>query len=219
MFNFEMVFQEGSMKFLICILCFVTSGFLHSNSLTKEQKKSLKKEARWLAQFDIKYAAKWQAPDETVKRTWDCSNTAQYLYKRALGIDIPVGSYNIYIYLRNINKLKEPDLLPDGTVDSDALKKKLKTGDLLFWTNTHNDIPPEHVPPIGHVMIYLGKTKSGRMRAAGADTWEDGLITKKGGADIYYFDPNKNMGCFKDKKTKKCMPDRMSKFVGFGNPF
>ena len=43
--------------------------------------------------------------------------------------------------------------------------KRLQPGDLLFWEGTY---AVKHVPPITHVMLYLGKNHQGQALMVGA---------------------------------------------------
>lgn len=210
------------MKSIILALFFVFLIFLplyaKGGRLSKKEKIRIIKAVRWISQFDIKYGSAWTPPKEDESMRMDCSNTARYLYKLALGIHLPRSSYDQYVFLRDKKKFFPAPLLPDSElIDAKKLKKKLKTGDLLFWVNTYN-IPKYRNPPISHVMIYLGRTRKGNiMKMGGANTFGRGDITKRnGGPDIYTFDPNKFMGCIKDKYGD-CVIN--GSFYGYGRPY
>ncbi|MCB1180136.1 MAG: C40 family peptidase [Leptospiraceae bacterium] len=168
-----------------------------------------------MSNFRINYNSEWIDPDSEKKLRMDCSNTAKYIYKKVMDINLPRTSYDQFRLVEGAGNFTEAPKLPNGKIDSEKLKKLLKTGDLLFWTNTHSGIKEGLDPPIGHVMIYMGKDKNGNMKAGGANTFGKGRVMTKGGVDFYNFDPNKSMGCFKDK-SGKCI--RESEFVGFGKP-
>ncbi len=186
--------------------------FAKGGRLSKKEKIRLIKAVRWISQFDIKYGSPWTPPKEEESIRMDCSNTARYLYKIALGIQIPRSSYDQYVEMRDKNRFFPAPTVEDSElIDIEKLKKKLKTGDLLFWVNTYD-------VPISHVMIYLGRTKKGNvMKMGGSNTFGKGDTTKSnGGPDIYTFDPNKFMGCVKGN-NKECVIN--GSFYGYGRPY
>jgi len=183
--------------------------------ISREQKTNLRKILRILASYDIKYGQFWTPLDESKPIKMDCSGTTQYIYKTVLGISLPRTSYDQYLAVKNSGNLQEPPKTIDGKIDIDKLRAMLKTGDLLFWINTHSDIPKDRNPPVGHVMIYLGRDKLGVMKAGGANTFGRGEKVLKGGVDIFTFDPNQKIGCVKDN-TGRCKLE--SEFIGFGRP-
>ncbi|MCB1191071.1 MAG: C40 family peptidase [Leptospiraceae bacterium] len=192
--------------------------FAKGGRLSKKEKIRLIKAVRWISQFDIKYGSAWTPPKEEESMRMDCSNTARYLYKIALGIHLPRSSYDQYIEMRDKNRFFPAPVAEDSVlIDTEKLKKKLKTGDLLFWVNTYN-VPKDRNPPISHVMIYLGRTKKGNiMKMGGSNTFGKGDTTKvNGGPDIYSFDPNKFMGCVRGK-NRECVIN--SSFYGYGRPY
>ncbi|MEM7179661.1 MAG: NlpC/P60 family protein [Spirochaetota bacterium] len=208
------------------IIWFLVLGFMFQSSmfaLDLQEKKALIHSIRWLAAFNIKYGRSQSLPGSTKKYRWDCSGTAQFLYKKSINKAIPRTSYDQYLSLKTAGKIKSPPL-EKGRVDVVKLKTILKSGDLLFWTNTHDAIPTFRKPPIGHVMIYLGTKKNGIMLMGGSNTWGKGYLNKRsgGGPDIYEFNPNTRMGCAKRENPKnrrsKCLPGYESKFIGFGQP-
>ncbi len=209
------------MKFLIFL--FSTLFILPAHAkLTKEQKKELRKTTKWLSSFDLRYAKPWTPPGSSKPINMDCSATARYIYKKALDIDLPKGgSFDMYSYYKsNRQTAKAPR--KGNEINVEKLSTKLKSGDLLFWINTHSDINPGHNPPISHVMIYLGRSrKTGEMKMVGANTFGKGDFTEGGGPDVYTFDPNEFIGCVRtDRKNKKspCIPGKESRFYGFARP-
>jgi hypothetical protein len=201
------------MKFLVCL--FLLNTFLYSQ-ISVDDRKELRKNIKWLSEFDIKYSKLWTPPDSSKPVRFDCSGTVQYLFQRSLNLILPRDSYSQYLFFKQKEKFEEAPLELDESVDIDELRKKLKFGDVLFWINSYN-MPPGREPPISHVMIYVGKTKTGLMRMAGSNTWGAGFFTKSGGPDVYDFDPNQKIGCVRERENdrkSKCILE--SKFIGFG---
>jgi hypothetical protein len=208
--------KKGKTMKLTLSLLFVASLFQGERIvLTTQDKADLRSKVRTLAEFDIRYGQNWTPPGEDKPIRMDCSATTQYLYRSVLGITIPRTSFDQYLAVQNAGNFVTPPKDSDGKIDSVALRSMLKTGDLLFWTNTHSDIPKERNPPIGHVMVYLGRTKAGVMKAGGANTFGRGEKVLRGGVDVFTFDPNMRIGCVKDKKGQ-CLVN--SEFIGFGRP-
>ncbi len=145
----------------------------------------------------------------------DCSNTVKYTFKEALGITLPRTTFEQFQLVKAKGNFQTPSKTGEGKIDIPLLQKKLKIGDLLFWTNTHSDIPKTWTPPIGHVMIYMGTSKTKKMVMFGAGTYGDGFKTTSGGVDLYLFDPEMSLGCVKNK-NKECVVE--SEFFGYGKP-
>ncbi|MCB1141128.1 MAG: C40 family peptidase [Leptospiraceae bacterium] len=201
-------------KVLLILILTIFSISIQSKSLTKEQKLKLRKTSDWLSKFSIRYAGEFTPPGQNYTLRMDCSNTARFIYEEALGVHLPRTSFDQYNAVKNSGNLKTPPR-SNGKIDTEQLGKILKPGDLLFWINTHSDIPKKWDPPIGHVMVYLGKNKKSQLVMTGAGTYGKGKRTQKGGIDIYLFDPNAKIGCVRDS-NRKCIKN--SEFFGFGKP-
>lgn len=145
----------------------------------------------------------------------DSSSFVQYAYRSIFGIPLPRESYGQYKYLLSQNLFQATPKLENGEVDIETLSSNLKRGDLLFWINTHSDIPTFRVPPVSHVMIYLGKSKQGNHLMLGVGSKGIGKRKIAGGVDIYVFHPSRFMGCVKDPEGN-CIID--SEFIGHGRP-
>jgi cell wall-associated NlpC family hydrolase len=177
----------------------------------------------FLAKQNYRYGSTFT--ENSLSVVLDASGATQYLYKKALNIDLPRDSFSQYTMLVQKNKLQVPVTdFATGVISTDDLKEKLKVGDLLFWTNTYEEIPENRNPPIGHVMIYYGLDIHGNMQMIGSNTWSKGYINERpgGGPDIYLFDPNIVMGCAKREekgnRKSKCQEGYESQFFGFGSP-
>jgi hypothetical protein len=209
----QKLYKYTKFSFLLSVLLFSTIE-INSKNLSHLQKSKLREVADELSKHHIRYAGNFKPSGTNFTLKMDCSNTARYMYEEALDVHLPRTSYDQYISVKNSGNLKIPPIT-NGKIDSERLKKILKTGDLLFWINTHSDIPKNWNPPIGHVMVYMGKSKKGEMIMAGAGTYGKGKRTKKGGVDFYKFDPNARIGCVRDSQ-KNCLSP--SEFFGFGKP-
>lgn len=174
--------------------------------LTRPQFDSLMEVTRWISSHEINYRESVRLPGEEEDWTMDCSNTVRYLYKKALGIDLPRVASGQYWVLDQEGLVTPAAYLDDGRVDSNRLFNQLASGDLLFWEWTY-DI--KRTPPVSHVMIYLGTDSGGRHMMVGSSSRRDG------GVGIYQFDPNSPMGGVRNFlggwKHK-------ARFVGFGRP-
>jgi len=174
--------------------------------LTREQFDRLMETTRWLSSHQIEYRESIHLPDEEGEWMMDCSNTVRYLYRRALGVDLPRVASGQYWVLDQRGLVFPAPYREDGTVDTPELLGGLASGDLLFWEWTY-DI--KRRPPITHVMIYLGRRADGTPMMVGSSS------RTNGGVGIYRFDPNAPMGgvrnFFGGWKHK-------ARFVGYGRP-
>ncbi|MBS0659014.1 MAG: LysM peptidoglycan-binding domain-containing protein [Verrucomicrobia bacterium] len=140
--------------------------------------------AQRLAREGIPYNGSWTPPGERNAWVMDCSNTARWLYKSALGIDLPRTASDQYLAFQRAGKLrKAPRGWFSKEVNRGRLDRDLRTGDLLFWENTYR---PVRNPDITHVMVFLGTDPQGRWMMAGSEG--------KKGVNIYTFDPDKKKG-------------------------
>ncbi len=202
------------MKILFCIFIFFPLNLF--SQISKEEKITIRKTIQWISNFDIKYSKVWTPPDSTKPIRFDCSGSIQYLLSKSLGVSLPRDSFSQYVFFKDKEFFSEAPMIDADTVNTDELRKKLKFGDILFWINTYN-IPPGRDPAVSHVMLYVGKNKTGLMRMFGANTWGDGYFTKSGGPDVYTFDPNQILGCVRERegdKKSKCI--QQGQFIGFG---
>lgn len=200
---------------LFIILFFSFSFLSLLTCLTKHEKESIRNFIRELSKQGIRYGQIWIPPNSKNGIKMDCSGTVQYIYKTLFDIELPRSSYDQYVHVKKLGNFREAPRTADGKIDTIALRKQLRTGDLLFWTNTYTGIPEDRKPPVSHVMIYLGKNSENVMKAGGANTFGKGETVLRGGVDIYSFDPNQKMGCVKDSKGN-CVIN--SEFIGFGSP-
>lgn len=183
--------------------------------LTSDEKKNLSFLAYNLGKKKIKYSQVYLPDNEKLSIRMDCSNTVKYVFKKALNIDLPRTSFDQYRAVMESGNFNSTPRTSEGRIDNDMLTKKMKSGDILFWINTHDNIPKNWNPPIGHVMIYLGKSKTGKKLMFGAGTFGKGKNTDDGGIDVYIFDPELSLGCVKNKNNG-CIIE--GEFFGFGKP-
>lgn len=91
----------------------------------------------------------------------DCSGTIYYLLKNFNLTDVPRPGNEIYLWVAQKGKLH---VVTSSSFDSLEFSY-LKPGDLLFWSGTYH---VRRVPPITHVMLYLGKDTQGQRLMFGA---------------------------------------------------
>ncbi len=84
----------------------------------------------------------------------DCSGTVQHTLKLMAEGEVPRSSYGMYHWVKDSGHLVETTGVTETT---DTVFTDLKPGDLLFWVGT--DTTKGRVPPISHVMVYLGTLK------------------------------------------------------------
>ncbi|GAB4239253.1 MAG: hypothetical protein OHK005_00520 [Candidatus Methylacidiphilales bacterium] len=176
--------------------------------LTPEQHQNLVRTSQDLARRGLRYSARWLPPGEAKPWIMDCSNTARWLYKSALGKDLPRTASDQYVALMEQGRITPAPKRRDGSIDLERLFGQLRSGDLLFWEWTYNT---KRTPPITHVMVYLGRTANGVHKMFGANTRSQGELSgTRGGPDIYIFDPRKPMGGVRGPQD--------GRFVAFGRP-
>ncbi len=91
----------------------------------------------------------------------DCSGTIQYLLK-SLGLKkVPRQANTLYRWVW----LKGQFYAVNSFKANSFEYKFLKPGDLLFWNGTYS---VKRDPPVTHVMLYLGETKTGQKVMFGA---------------------------------------------------
>jgi cell wall-associated NlpC family hydrolase len=162
-----------------------------------ESHAGLEAKARWLAGQGIPYARPWKPPGESKPWTMDCSNTVRWLHREHRGEVLPRTSSGQYDFFRQRGRLRR--VPPDPA----RLVRTLRPGDLLFWEHTHR---PQRKPPVTHVMMYLGRDRSGRMWMAGSQG--------KRGVGIHEFRPRQAMGGYNWFLWFR----REGRFVGFARP-
>lgn len=208
---FYIIMRNMMPRLLLPLLLLGVSPGLQAQ-LSPDQHQSLVATARWLAREGVGYGESWIFPGEDRPWVMDCSNTTRYLYRRALGIDLPRTASDQYYTLWKQGKITPAPVRRDGSVDATALVGQLRSGDLLFWEWTYNI---KRTPPVSHVMIYLGRTADGVPKMAGSSTRGRGETIQRGGVDVYTFDPNAPMGGVKNALGQYV---RKARFVGFGRP-
>lgn len=82
----------------------------------------------------------------------DCSGTVYYLLNQAGLSDVPRDSGGLYRWVWSDGRF---EAVISNHADTFELKR-LRPGDLLFWTGTYR---VDRDPPVSHVMIYLGTNR------------------------------------------------------------
>ena len=171
-------------------------------------------EIKRIAAAGVGYQGSWRPPGMLKPLMMDCSNTIRYLYQRVVSLDLGRTASDQYHYLRLRNRAWQAPREARGQVNEASLFQHLQVGDLLFWENTYR---PERYPPITHVMVYLGRDAQGKGIVGGSQSTSRGLLTsKRGGPDLYIFDPNQPFGGY---RTRLGLGRVQGRFVAFGRPF
>lgn len=108
----------------------------------------------------------------------DCSGTIYYLLKNTGVADVPRQSNEMYTWTEQQGKLFKPPF------NSMADLKQLQPGDLLFWMGTYNI---KRVPPITHVMMYIGKNTKNKYLMFGASDGRTYQNKKMWGVSVFDF--------------------------------
>ena len=171
-------------------------------------------EIKRIAAAGVGYCGSWRPPGLPKPLMMDCSNTIRYLYQRITSLDLDRTASDQYHYLRLRNHTWQAPRDGRGAVDEEKLFRYLQVGDLLFWEHTYR---PERFPPITHVMVYLGRNAQGEAIVGGSQSSARGfLTTKRGGPDLYVFEPNQPFGGYRANFGLSRIQGR---FVAFGRPF
>ena len=161
--------------------------------------------SRQLATKGIPYNGSWTPPGESVSWVMDCSNTARWLYREGVGLELPRTASDQYLALDRARLLwPAPHEFLSSRINTDKLGRRLKAGDLLFWENTYK---PVRRPDITHVMVYLGTDAQDRWLMAGSQ--------QASGVNVYVFDPTAKKGGY---KTFFGLFKHEGRFVAYGRP-
>jgi len=133
----------------------------------------------------------------------DCSGTVYYLLRELGWKNVPRQSDAFYRWVWEAEQF----VAVNGTTFSSYEWKKLKPGDLLFWTGTYT-VSKDRDPAISHVMIYLGvDEKTGRRLMFGAS--EGRRYQDKTRSGVGLFD-------FSLPVMGKTTNGRQPRFIGYG---
>ncbi len=130
----------------------VPVGNLSNYAAYPENVKTVVQRAWWLSRKNLTYKFGSANPK---RGGMDCSGVIYYLLKSIDHGHVPRDSYDMYRWLAKAGTIHHVTSYHFRSRQFNALKP----GDLLFWTNTYHT---RRRPPITHVMLYLGKSKSGR---------------------------------------------------------
>ncbi|MDE1171880.1 MAG: NlpC/P60 family protein [Verrucomicrobium sp.] len=143
---------------------------------------------------------------------WDCSGTTRRLYERVAGINIGQTASDQFVNLYRQGKVAGPPRDGSGQVNSQALAREMKPGDLIFFSNTYRP-DPSRGSDVTHVMIYLGQNEKGQMLMSGSQQSHGACNPAGSGPDIYVFDPNQTKGGYQNGLGRV-----KGQFCGFGRP-
>lgn len=110
----------------------------------------------------------------------DCSGTIYYLLSQKVRSDIPRSSDNLYHWVEKSGKLYKVTATDFKSTEF----SNLKPGDLLFWTGTY--LTPSG-SGISHVMLYLGKNKTGDRLMFGSSDGRTYQGKKMWGVSVFDF--------------------------------
>ncbi len=141
----------------------------------------LRRRAEFLATRGLTYKFGADHPSEG---GMDCSGTMQFLLKSIGYRDIPRTSYHQYEWLQKRGTLRKVGFFrsPERAI------RDFRPGDLIFWGGTYNS---GH--KVSHVMVYLGRSRSGTHYIFGAR----GKSVKGlngNGVDIFEYNPSSTGG-------------------------
>lgn len=127
----------------------------------------------------------------------DCSGTIHYVLSRAGYQNVPRQSNHQYFWLKEAGTIHHAGNL------SDAVLRRLRPGDLMFWKGTYRT--GKRWPNISHVMIYMGRNPQtgGHYMFGGRSGGQRGL--NGSGIDFYPLRSGESEG-------------RHGSFVGYGRP-
>lgn len=110
----------------------------------------------------------------------DCSGTIYYLLNQTKLKDVPRQSDELFDWVAKKGKLYR---VSSNDFDSSQFSN-LKVGDLLFWSGTYET---HRASPISHVMLYLGKDKSGEPLMFGASDGRTYQRKRMRGVSVFDF--------------------------------
>lgn len=116
--------------------------------------------------------------DNPNNKGMDCSGTIYYLLNESKLQDVPRDADELFNWTKKNGKLYEVT----SNDFSSPEYAKLKPGDLLFWSGTYNT-----TNSISHVMVYLGKTKTGERLMFGSSDGRTYQGKKMWGVSVFDF--------------------------------
>ncbi len=168
--------------------------------------KRLLEEGLALAQRNLSYQYGSADPENG---GMDCSGTIYYLLRRAGVMEVPRDSSGQYSWIWKESRFQA---VISSNPDTFELKR-LKPGDLLFWTGTYRI---DRDPPVTHVMIYLGTDRhNGHRLMLGASDGRTFEGKPRYGVSVFDF---KLPGAMGKVRTADTTPNEEgSRFVGYGS--
>lgn len=183
--------EESGMKSVCLLICFVVgvaAPAIPQGAKRVEMDRVVSK-ARELAGQGLRYL--WGSKD-IAKGGLDCSGFVFRVFKDTHGVSLPPTASTQYRYVQANGTVFPVVWTEEGKRDVTGIRP----GDLLFWQNTR---PTDRKPPVGHVMIYVGKDKDGRMLMAGAQNSGAYQGKRVTGVNVYDFNPDDLHGGIRDK--------------------
>jgi cell wall-associated NlpC family hydrolase len=134
--------------------------------------------AQHLSQMNLTYL---YGSSDPKNKGMDCSGTIYYLLSLMELSNVPRQSDELYDWVAKKGNLYKVTSNKFSSLEF----SKLKPGDLLFWSGTYIT---NRRSPISHVMIYLGKNKSGQRLMFGASDGRTYQGKKMWGVSVFDFE-------------------------------
>lgn len=163
--------------------------------------------ARALALTKLNLAYRYGSSDPA-SGGMDCSGAIYCLLRQAGVKDAPRDASELYRWVWTQGRFQA---VVSSNLDTFELKR-LKPGDLLFWTGTYHVM---HDPPVTHVMIYLGFDRhNGRRVMMGASEGRRFNGIPRYGVSVFDFVIPQSATASDDDLRKSS--DLQSRFIGYG---
>lgn len=187
-------YEKNTMRFLLLIILLlplntsaiginifkrdtITPSTLENFNRNPEKVKHIIKLALQLSRRNLGYKYGSARPEA---KGMDCSGTIYYLLNQMGFKNTPRSSYMLYQWILKYGNFHRVN----GSRLNSRAFSRLKPGDLLFWTGTYNS---GHKYNVSHVMIYIGKTKTGNYLMAGSSNGRTYKGRKVYGVSVFDF--------------------------------
>ncbi len=140
----------------------------------------------------------------------DCSGTVYYLLTHEGLKDVPRDSAGMYRWVWTESSFCAVVSLKEDTFEL----KKMRPGDLLFWTGTYKI---DRDPPVTHVMIYLGiESRTGRRVMLGASEGRTYDGKSRYGVSVFDFKLPRTDATSDIAPQPQAATPSTTRFIGYG---